>query len=261
MSDYGSLLGVALPGTLGDTGDHNFDGSCVVSPATAHILSGKIVWGHYDQESGYVIVSDQFDGSKAPCGVTVRSQYCTETDERGMSATMKDEPVSILTHGRIWVLTKDIDSPATHSQLVHVNHEGFASRTGWPVSGWHYTGGWHKLNNLYNICEIQVLQNMAHLDDEIEQGTPVSEASISTDIQSPARAGTNVLFTVSVEPGDATNKRGSWSLDKPEAGMLVPNGNDGDKVVFAGNYTGTITVNWVADDGSGVTAFKEFTFN
>lgn len=163
MTDYGNLIGFQCPGSLGDTSKYNIDGRCFAADDHASVMVGKIV-NVKSIVDGYKEITDVFNKSTLAYGVTYRSHMNTSVDDEGYMVYMPGDPVSIITHGRAWVMTQTVNSKPEFGQPIRVGADGFLVATGgWEVGGWHYTGGWQKWNGLFYIAEIQLIQNAPSL--------------------------------------------------------------------------------------------------
>lgn len=260
MSDYGSLINPAMPGILSDTGDYNIDGTCFVSDTDKFAVCGKIAWAKFIPDGQYKEISTAFDGIyHIPYGVVARSQYDCDVDKYGLSGYKPGEPVSLVTHGRVWVISQNIDQPPVFGSPVHVARDGTASKGGTQVNGWVYTGGWEKWNGNYFIVEIQLKQNSAHVSDV--HGIQVNGAVITANLPSPQTYNKIITFTVDVSPEDATDKSGTWHVANPEHVEIMAHPTDNSVMVKGKDYVGDFHVIWVANDGSGVQAAMEFQYS
>lgn len=259
MSDYGYLINPAMPGVIADTGDYNIDGACFVSGAEDFAMCGKIAWAKV-VEGQYKEVSTSFDSiNHVPYGVVMRSQYDGKVNKNGLIGYESGSPASLLTHGRVWVISQNIDQPPTFGDPVHVARDGTASKGGVRVNGWSYTGGWYKWNGDFFIVEIQLKQNSAHVSNF--HGVLVNGAVITSNLQSPQAYDKVVTFTVNVSPEDATNKTGTWHVTKPEHIEIMAKPTENSVMIKGNNYVGDFHVIWVANDGSGVQSMMEFRYD
>lgn len=263
MSDYGALINPAIPGVVGDTGDYNIDGTCFVSDLQVFSMCGRIAWAKVI-DGQYKEVATHFDGIyHIPYGVIIRSHTCVTKDKDGMMGYESGEPCSLLTHGRVWVVSENIDQPPRAGDPVHVARDGSASKGGIIVSGWSYTGGWAKWNGKYFIVEIQVKQNAAHTFED--HGIPLNGAVIHAALPSPQPYNKIIKLDIEVSPADATDKGGVWHVSDPALAELDNhhhNDQYGTESVYlmSKNYIGKVWVTWVANDGSGVQAMIEYEF-
>lgn len=259
MSDYGSLINPAMPGVIADTGDYNVDGSCF-NGANKIATCGKFAWCNFVQDGQYKEIFTEFSQmAHVPHGIVLRSQYCTNVDTNVLIGYAPGEPVNLLTHGRAWVLSQNIDTPPEPYSQVHFSMNGMASKGGSIAAGWLYTGGWMKWDSQHFIVEVQVIQSGAHLVPTVPE--LVASAKIKPSHNSPAPRGTQVTFDIEVLPESAKDKTGTW-LYNDHAGRITGIGapNGGFKLI-PGTFTGTTTIQWVSNDGSNVKAEIEFTWS
>lgn len=256
MSDYGSIIGVQCPGALGDSSKYNIDGACFTASDHDSVMVGKIVRvkGIVD---GYKEITDVFTENDIPYGVSFRSHMNTSMDETGYMVYMPGDPINVISNGRAWVLTENIDQAPQFGTLVKVGADGFANANGFEIPGWHYTGGWQKWNGLFYIVEIQINQSAPFI--YAGQKTLVNGAVLTANLPSPQAPNKVITITVEVSPKDADDKTGSWYVDndqceirpisETQAYLSVKNGGPND-----------VHVTWSANDGSGVQSMIEYTF-
>ncbi len=258
MSDYGNLMGAAMPGTLADSSEYNIDGCCFVSEDSESILCGKIVTVHTVYDGQYKEISDKFNpGKSIPYGVALRSHIETFVDDGGYMAYRSGDPVNVVSHGRVWVLSQDIDSqPEFGTPAAHSN-DGFASATGQEIAGWIYTGGWQKWNSQFYIVEIQIIQSAPYV--EVAERVLVNGAVLTPNIPSPQAPNKVVTITVDVSPEDAHDKTGTWHVDNDQC-QITPRDDNSAMLSVKNGGPNDVHVTWVANDGSGVQAMIEYTF-
>lgn len=162
MADYGVLMGAQCPGCLGDSSVYNIDGACFVSEEAESIICGKIVTVKSIYDGQYKEITDRFTAKTLAYGVAMRSHIETFVDDEGYMAYRSGDPINVISNGRAWVLTENINSQPTFGQPVKVGADGFANAEGWEVAGWIYTGGWQKWNSLFYMVEIQINQSAPH---------------------------------------------------------------------------------------------------
>lgn len=264
MSDYGVIMGVQCPGSLGDSSRYNIDGCCFVSPETESIICGKFVTVKRI-EDGYKEISDKFSVRDLPYGVALRTHMNTAVDDEGYMVYPTSEPINVISHGRAWVLTQDIDQAPTFGTPAKHAIDGFASKDGTEISGWHYTGGWQKWNGLFYIVEVQLIQNAPHIAAGSEK--LVRGAEFDFNLPSPQANTKVIIATVDVAPVDATDKTGTWSVsnateiaDQEVIATVTPRDDSSCMLACKEGQSGEVFLNWTANDGSGVSASKPFTF-
>lgn len=256
MSDYGVIMGVQCPGALGDSSYYNIDGCCFVSDETESIICGKFVTvrGIVD---GYKEISDRFGARDLPYGVALRTHMNTSVDDEGYMVYPTSDPINVISHGRAWVLSQDIDQAPTMGTLAKHAPDGFASKNGAEIAGWHYTGGWQKWNSLFYIVEVQLIQSAPFID--AGQNVLVNGAVLEPDLPSPQAPNKIVTITVDVSPKDATDKTGSWHVDNDQCEIIEISDNQA-RLSTKNGGPNDVHVTWVANDGSGVQAMIEYTF-
>lgn len=258
MADYGNLIGVAMPGTLGDTSEYNVDGACFVSDDSDSIICGKIVTVKSIYEGQYKEISDKFvNGVSMPYGVAMRTQVETFVDDGGYVAYQSGDAINVISHGRAWVLSQDIDSKPTFGAPVAHSLDGFASLSGQEIAGWIYTGGWRKWNSQFFIVEIQVIQSSPFF--EIANRVKVNGAVLEANLPSPQAPNKVITITASVSPSDAYDKTGNWSVDNSEC-SITPRDDNSAMLATKNGGPNEVRVTWEANDGSGVRAMIPFTF-
>lgn len=259
MSDYGSLINPAMPGVISDTGDYNIDGTCFVGGKGKFVMCGKIAWAKI-VDRFYKEIDTSFDSVyHIPYGVVLRSQYDCSIDKDHLSGYRSGDAASLVTHGRAWVISQNIDQAPKYGDPVHVARDGTASKGGTLVNGWYYTGGWYKWNGNYFIVEVQINQSAAHVSEI--HGVEVNGAVMSTNLESPQPYNKVITFTIDVSPEDATDKSGTWHIADPNTAEIIGYPDNKSVMITSKNYIGKIHVTWVANDGSGVQAMREFEFS
>lgn len=268
MSDYGGIIGCACPGALADSSEYNIDGACFVKwdneRISGSILCGQIVRVSNIIDGHYKEISCEF---KEPSydvayGVALNSHYDASIDaETGMMAYDSGDPINVVTHGRVWVLSKSIQQAPTPFAHVFIDETGLASlQSDEEASGWRYTGGFMRWNEIYYLVEIQLIQSGAHLHGA--HSIKVNGAEITANRQSPQRYDQTIRFEVVVSPEDATNKAGEWSASNPVIKIEKISDHIVDVRGAEGSgFIGDFYVYWTATDGSGVQAMFPFTFS
>ena len=256
MSDYGAIMGVQCPGSLGDSSKYNIDGCCFVSDETESIICGKFVTvrGIVD---GYKEISDRFGARDFPYGVALRTHMNTVVDDEGYMVYPSSDPINVISHGRVWVLSQDIDQAPTFGTPAKHALDGFASKNGKEIGGWHYTGGWQKWNGLFYIVEVQLIQNAPFIVEASE--VKVNGAVLETNLPSPQAPNKIVTITVDVSPKNATDKTGNWSVDNDQC-VIVPISDTQAHLKTANGGPNEVHVTWQANDGSGVQSMIEYIF-
>lgn len=267
MSDYGGIIGQACPGALADSSTYNIDGACFAEwdnefriagmiPCGVAVHVHRIIEGHY-KEVSCKFANEDYD---VAYGVAMRSQYLTTTNADGLLAYESGDPVNVITHGRAWLITHDIEQAPEFGSHVHLTPGGLASLRGFEVAGWCYTGGFCKLAANLKIVEVQISQSGAHMHRD--KSIYVNGAVITANRESPQRYDQTVRFTVEVSPIDATNKAGEWTassefvtINKIHDHSVEVKGKDGS------GFIGKFFVYWTATDGSGVQAMLPFEFS
>ena len=265
MADYGNLMGVQCPGSLGDSSEYNIDGACFVSDETASVLCGKIVTVKSVYDGQYKEITDKFTARSLAYGVAMRTNMQTFLDDEGYMAYPSGEPINVISHGRAWVLTETIDSQPTFGQPVKVGADGFANSQGQEISGWTYTGGWQKWNSLFYIVEVQILQDAPYIAAGGEK--LVRGADIDLNLPSPQSNEKVIIATVDVAPADADDKTGTWSVDNATEiadqeviATVTPRDDSSCMLACKPGMSGEVFLNWTANDGSGVQASVPFVF-
>lgn len=259
MSDYGNLMGKACPGTLGDSSLHNIDGACYVSDETENILCGKFV-RVLSNDGGYREITDRFPNKAAiPYGVAFRSQYDARRNLDGYLSYFTGDPINVVNHGRVWVLTQKIDSAPQFGSEVYVTTDGFASqdKADFEIYGWTFTGGHAKFNGVFWIVEVQIARNVAFLignDRKLVNG-----CMLHPNKPSPQASNIVVDITAQVSPVDADNPLGNWSVSDDTIATVIDAGQNSIVLMPTGK-PGRVHVHWEAQDGSGVQASIPYDF-
>lgn len=272
MSDYGSTIGLALPGCLGDSGDYNIDGACFVeefeheismigkASARGEVIAGKIV-NVVGVEDGYKKISSVFTdaGYDIAYGVVLRDSFGYKVDPTGLSGYNPGDPVSIVTHGRVWVLTTTIQQAPTPFAHVYVTDEGYAAASGdFEIYGWSFTGGYTKLSGNFHLVEVQVKQSTGHMQNLNK--VKVNGIHLIKSSEGNLKYNTEVYVTAEVSPKNATNKRGTWHLDDEGKGTIEEVNEQQIKFTPTRSFIGDVHITWVATDGSGVQGMVEITY-
>lgn len=257
MSDYGNIIGMACPGTLGDSSRYNIDGKCFASDEEASIMVGKIV-NVKSITDGYKEISEKFSPNTIPYGVAMRTNMIMSKDDEGYMVYEAGDPINVISNGRAWVLTQDIDSAPNFGDPARVATDGFASAAGFEIPGWSFTGGWQKWNGLFYIVEIQINQSAPFI--YYGEQILVNGCHIDPNLPSPQSNIQIVKFTADVSPKNATNILGKWSIDDTKNASLIDNNDNTCQVIPNGQGNFTINVHWQANDRSGVQASIPFTF-
>lgn len=259
MSDYGNIMGLSLPGALGDSSRYNIDGACYVSDDVESIICGKIITVK-SNIGGYREISDRLPNVKAiPYGVVFRSAYDAAPNGDGYMSYSSGDPVSVVSHGRVWALTQKIQTAPTPLSEVFVTADGFASRdeSDLEAYGWTFTGRHTKFNGVFWIVEIQVKQNSSHridLDRKLVNG-----CMLHLGKESPQRNNIVVDIEAQVSPKDADNPLGNWSVSDESIATIVDAG-DNSAMIMPKGVSGKVFIHWEAQDGSGVQASVPFEF-
>lgn len=257
MADYGVLMGAQCPGCLGDSSVYNIDGACFVSEEAESIICGKIVTVKSIYDGQYKEISDRFTAKTLAYGVAMRSHIETFVDDEGYMAYRSGDPINVISNGRAWVLSENINSQPTFGQPVKVGADGFASADGWEVAGWIYTGGWQKWNSLFYMVEIQINQSAPHI--HAGERTLVNGAVLTTNLNSPQAPNKYVTVTVEVSPRSADDKTGTWHVDNDQCEILPLNDTQA-RLSTKNEGSNEVHVTWAANDGSGTQAMIPFTF-
>lgn len=256
MSDYGALIGMAIPGALGDSSAYNIDGRCFVSDEDHGIIAGKFVNVKSIQDR-YKEISDTFTANTIPYGVALRSHFVTHTDDEGYMIYPAGEPINVVSKGRVWVLSEDIDSQPTFGEIAKVAADGFASKDGFEIAGWSYTGGWQKWNSLFYIVEVQLNQGAPFI--YAGEKNLVRGAVLTPNLASPQAPNKVITITVEVAPKDADDKTGSWHVDNDQC-EIIPISDTQARLSTKNDGSNEVHVTWVANDGGGTQAMIPFTF-
>lgn len=256
MSDYGAVIGMSCPGALGDSSAYNIDGRCFTSDDHDGILAGKIVTVKGIVER-YKEISDVFNAQTLAYGVALRSHMALSLDDEGYMQYLPGEPINVISNGRAWVLSQDIDSEPNFLDPVKVGVDGFASKNGFEIAGWSYTGGWEKWNGLFYIVEIQINQSAPYI--HAGEKKLVRGAVLEANLPSPQAPNKVITITVDVAPKDADDKTGSWSVDNDQC-EIVPISDTQARLSTKNDGSNDVHVTWVANDGGGTQAMIEFTF-
>lgn len=270
MSDYGSTIGLALPGCLGDSGDYNIDGACFVEEfdneynaavrARGEVISGKIV-NVVGIEDGYKKISCVFTdaGYDIAYGVVLRDSFGYKVDPTGLSGYNPGDVVSVVSHGRVWVLSTTIQSAPTPFSHVYVSPEGYAMSSGdFEIYGWTFTGGYTKLSGNFHLVEVQVKQSTGHMRNLNK--VKVNGIHLQKSSEGNLKYNTEIYITAEVSPKDATDKTGSWSVDDPGKGTIEQVHDQMIKFTPTRSFIGDVHITWVANDGSGVQGMVEITY-
>ncbi|AGF87855.1 HtjA [Salmonella phage FSL SP-126] len=146
MSDYGSIIGIVENGCLVDSSLYNIDGSPVMDVSA---VIGKAVC--VDRIScGYKIISHNFNENSKHYGIVTRDymDFCKEYYDAG-------DPVNVITHGRIWVITQDEQDIPSYKDPVFVKDNGSISTSGFPTS-WFFTGEYVRYSQGYILLSVQL---------------------------------------------------------------------------------------------------------
>lgn len=156
---YAVAMAYALPGQVSDTSAYNIDGACVVDDEAAAVIKpGYAVTVKSVDAEGHKVI--QALGAKA-YGVAIRSHAYTE-NVNGEMVYIQGGGINVMTHGRIWVVTKD-EAAQTFDTPVKLTAAGEAdAEAGTVATGWTYTGQftvWGEGSTAVNLAEIQITQN------------------------------------------------------------------------------------------------------
>jgi hypothetical protein len=260
MSDYGNLMGVQLPGALGDSSAYNIDGSCFVSHDVESLLCGKFVHIKSNHE-GYKEVSDRFEKpNMIPYGVAFRSCYDAAPNGDGYMAYSSGDPINIASNGRAWVLTQTIQAAPMPLAEVYVTQDGMATQdtSAIEASGWTFTGGWEKFNGIFWIVEVQLKQGSTFL--AFKGRKLVNGCVLEASLPSPQSNIKVIDITATVSPKDADNPIGEFSISDESIATIVESGDNEAMVIPTGKKAGKVYIHWGAKDGSGVQASIPFEF-
>lgn len=277
MADYGNVMGISCPGALGDSSEYNIDATCVVeehdveysvdsrNSVYGEILCGKIV--HVSRiVDGYKEISSSFEvrqngGSKVTdiaYGVAFSNPLATYRDPQGKLGYAPGEPISVVTHGRVWVLTELPTAPTPQSD-VYVTERGYASNEGQiEVWGWTFTGRYERYAEGYHIVEVQVKQSTGHMVQT--HFKKVNGIKLTKSSEGNLKYDTPIIVTAEVSPADATDKTGSWSLDDSQKGTLNTLNDAMVRFTPTKSFVGDVHINWEANDGSGVRGMVKVTY-
>lgn len=244
--DYSSVMGLSCPGCLVDSTRYNIDGTGVCGSES--IIAGKVVF-FKERVEGYNIFVDHKEGDAVVAGVAIRSNITTTVNEDGGYSDYKEgDPISVVTRGRVWVLTESIDEAPSHGEKVYVNNDGFVGKSGdQVVDGWIFTGDFMKFDSSINIVGIHIKPVIVHVQK--------LTAAIIEDVDGNKPDGNRpnnepVNLKVTVEPEYATDKTGTWEISL--GGEYASISPSGDTAQVTPSSNGDVYVNWVANDGSGV---------
>ena len=280
MCDYGSLMGCAVPGGLGDSGDYNIDGRCFTENFEHELLSddaerqqavdgeiacGKIVCVNRIVD-GYKEISCVFNTTyDVPYGVAMYSPLATIHSvgayDYELPHYMPDEPINVITHGRAWVLTDTIEQAPKFGSTVYVSQTGFAQSAGnRSISGWTFTGGFLKYTNVYSLVEVNIEQSAGHL--HVDNSIPVNGIHVTRAPAFPRiTANTEVNIGIQVSPPNATNKNIVWHIAEGEAaGSIQKTSDTAYKFTPSRGYVGNVHLIAEAADGSGVRGMTDWTY-
>lgn len=278
MADYGNIMGVACPGALGDSSDYNIDATCVVEEEYEHeygfsmpravygeILCGKIV-NVSRIVDGYKEISATFGSYDVPggkvtdvaYGVAFSNPLATYVDEQGRLGYAPSEPISVVTHGRVWVLTEIPAAPTPFSH-VYVTDKGYAATEGEiEIYGWTFTGRYERYAEGYHLVEVQVKQStggMTHTHFKKVNGVKLTKS-----VEGNLKYNTPIIVTAEVSPSDATDKTGTWHVDDQQKGSLEVMNDAMVKFTPTTSFVGDVHIIWEANDGSGVRGMVEVTY-
>ena len=270
MSDYGNLKGMGAPGSLGDSGDYNIDGCCYTEEwhhelresRVGEIACGKIV-SVQKIDDGYKEISAVFiNDYDVPYGVAFRSNADTHVAPNGLLSYAPGDPISVVTHGRVWVLTTANTAPY-FGEHVAVDRNGYCLKESVgnkAIPGWFFTGGFCKMSDGVKIAEVNLCQSSVHKHgnhDVFVNGCELEAVGGDTK-----KYGIPFMVQAHVSPFDATNRKGRWTVDPDNKGIQleVSENGDGCMVSHAGSLIGDIFLNWEAEDGSGVQSMIRLTW-
>lgn len=278
MCDYGSLKGCAVPGGLGDSGDYNIDGRCFTENFDHEFLSdnadrqqavdgeiacGKIVCVNRIVD-GYKEISCVFNTTyDVPYGVAMHSPLATIHSVGAYDSEllhyMPDEPISVITHGRAWVLTDTIEQAPAFGSTVYVSQTGFAQTKGnRSIQGWTFTGGFFKYTNVYSLVEVNIDQSAGHF--HVDNRIPVNGVHLTRSPEGDLQYNTQVLLTAEVSPVNATDKTGTWHLVNPIHGEIKPLPGNQAQFTPTRSLIGEVTIVWQANDGSDVSGMVKIKY-
>lgn len=254
MADYGNeRLGPACLGMLADTSEYNIDGACVVADGEKVYAGTAVsVVGIVD---GMKIIKT-IGANEVPHGIALRDPLGgflkVTSDTEDYPHYEAGDVCSMVTHGRVWsVCTKDYsgqfgDKAKISAFVGLISNDGV--ETGWPLAG-----GRISYNTDVDLIEVQVLQNA----NIVVVKVPVTGATLSANKTSPQPNDAPVQFSVDVQPANATDKTGVWSVDQTSIASIDQNGL---VTPVGGSSFGNFNVKWVANDESGVEATMPFRF-
>lgn len=274
MSDYGSQIGIALPGTIADSGDYNIDGCCFVEEF-AHEISaadsrqsrmGEIQCGKIVHVSrivdGYKEISSVFDDNSRydiAYGVALRDSFGYKIDESGLIGYLPGSPISVVTHGRVWALTTQIRSAPEPFTRVFVSEDGYAQDEGAnEINWWSFTGGFAKLSDVFHLVEIQVKQSAGHMTEH--KFIKVNGIHLIKSVDGNLKYNTPFRVSAEVSPKDATDKTGHWTVDDPAKGTIQVLNDSQIEFTPTRSFIGDVHITWTANDGSGVQGMVEVTY-
>lgn len=249
MADFGNLrLKPACVGMLADTSDYNIDGACVVAPGRkAYFGTPVAVIGIVE---GVKLVATMQDG-EIPYGVAMSTALTSRKVDTGADDypyAEEGEPISIVSHGRIWCIADEDYAPAPMEKLKIGG--GSIKSTASYVSGWSFAGGVVKFGTGANLLEVQVLQNADIVPPPPPPVVLVESATIQSATTSPSVNTDPVNLSVTVLPANADDKTGVWSANAANVATIDP----GTGVLTPVGSVGNVNVTWTANDASGVTA-------
>lgn len=151
-ASYQAEMSAAMPGMIADTSLYNVDGACAAGGEIQ--LGVAVAVTGTDPVSGIKTVAQISGASQVAYGVAMRSHWQAPT-----GVYVDADAVNVVTHGRIWVFTKDTTAPAFGAN-VQFDVDGLHKQGGAVATGWTFAGGFSTFRG-ERIIEIQVLQNAA----------------------------------------------------------------------------------------------------
>ena len=260
---YGNLIGHARAGLLVDSSDYNIDGTCYVASNQLNLHVGRVVHVNKIYDGIYKEISGLFNPDKAQSEVAYGVVYRGGVNEArivdGLPVFSPLEPVSIVTHGRVWVASQTFsEAPAVHAP-VHITPHGLATGAGaLEITGWTYTGDFYRIDSTTSIVGVQVKQNHGHLENEFK--VKVNGVHLTRSPEGDLAYNTQVLLTAEVSPANATDKTGTWHLVNPLHGEIKSLSGNQAQFTPTRSLIGEVTIVWQANDGSDVSGMVKINY-
>lgn len=253
MSDYGVLWGATEPGCMLDSTRYIIDGTGVCKDET--ILIGKAVFVD-EVVDGYRMITARPQNQIRPCGIALRTHGCLHSDEvSGYMVYRSGDAINVVRSGRVWVLTEDIDSAPKYGQKVYIGDDGFITdKNGQIVSGWYFTGDFTKYDRQFNLVGVWLGKPREKPRAGILVNSAIIESNIDESVPQPNNK--PIQLSVTVAPRNATDKTGTWScwedIHRTSDAHEIADVDQNGVVTPTGRATGTVFINWDANDGSNV---------